>query len=524
VHDDRAPLRQVPAPTPAHHAKSPAKDIAMPALSVIDLAMFLLETDERPFNVGPLAVLSPPKGLRGNFADKLVARMLRRPLGTPFNLRLHTPTLGVPTLEVDAGADAARHVHRMTLDAPGSMAQLGAAVCRIHEVRLDRSRLLWDLYVIDGLEDGKVALYGKVHHGIIDGRTFVEVVSNWFAVSPQDKTVRAMWEGVDRRPRASLARASLTTRVGGALRSMAGTAGSVLGLYRMLARQALATVGLGGDLTLPMIGVPKAFHGHAAADRSFAYCTLPIAEVKAVAKAHAATVNDVLLEVLDASMARLLLERGELPREPLIADMPLALQGASGGNQIAVLQFPLGAPGLAPLARLAAIRKQSGRVKAVLQRESADTVMLYTTVVHGIPALLERLGAKKHGLRVSNVLVSNPFGLPHECYLMGARVELALPMSVVAAGQMLNVTAVTLAGKLQIGFLAMPQVVPHVDRLAAYTVEAFAELQQASVPVAAHAPNPRTSRRGAAAAPVPSAAPKPRRARPTAKRTAAAGA
>ncbi len=478
----------------------------MPALSVIDLAMFLLETDERPFNVGPLAVLSPPKGLRGNFGDKLVARMLRRPLGAPFNYRLHTPALGIPTLEIDATADPSKHVHRMTLDAPGSMEQLSAAVCRIHEVRLDRSRLLWDLYVIDGLEDGKVALYGKVHHGIIDGRGFVEVVSNWFSASPRDKTVRAMWEGVARTPRASLARASLTARVGGALRGMAGTAGSVLGLYRMLARQALATAGLGGDLTLPMIGVPKAFHGHAAADRSFAYCTLPIAEVKAVAKTHAATVNDVLLEVLDAAMARLLLERGELPHEPLIADMPLALQGASGGNQIAVLQFPLGTPGLAPLARLAAIRKQSGRVKEVLKRESADTVMLYTTVVHGIPALLERLGAKKHGLRVSNVLVSNPFGLPQECYLMGARVELALPMSVVAAGQMLNVTAVTLAEKLQIGFLAMPKAVPHVGKLAMYTVEAFAELQQASTRATATVAKPRATRRAAPDAPASSAA------------------
>ncbi len=90
----------------------------------------------------------------------------------------------------------------MTLDAPGSMEQLGAAVCSFHEIRLDRSRLNWDLYVIDGLEDGKVALYDKVHHGIIEGRSFVEVVSHWFAMSPRDKTVRAMWEGVARTPRA----------------------------------------------------------------------------------------------------------------------------------------------------------------------------------------------------------------------------------------------------------------------------------------------------------------------------------
>src|SRR5262249_39741397 len=115
--------------------------------------------------------------------------------------------------------------------------------------------------------------------------------------------------------------------------------------------------------------------------------------------------------------------------------------------------------------------------KDTVREQSADTVMLYTTIVHAVPAFLERLGLKA-APRVSNVLISNPFGLEDERYLMGARVELVLPVSVVAAGQMLNITAVTLAGKLQIGFLAMPQAVPSVPALAAYTVDAFDQLAQ----------------------------------------------
>ena len=451
----------------------------MPALSVIDVAMFVLETDERPFNIGPLVVLDPPPGFRGNFADKLVARMLKRPLGRPFSYRLKTPLVGLPFLEVDDLADPAEHVHRLTLDAPGSMDELCAVVSRIHAVRLDRSRLLWDMYVIDGLEGGRVAIYGKVHHGIIDGRTFVKVISSWLAASPKEKTVRALWEGVPRTPRQSRERASLADRVGRALRRTAGTTASVARLYRMLGKQALTTAGLRSGLSLPMLGVPKAFHGKVHAERSFAFCTVPIAEIKAVGKANGATVNDVLLTVLDIAMARLLRERGELPGKPLVVDMPLALHDAHGGNQIAVLQFPLGAPGLAPLERLAAIRTEAHRVKDVLKRESAETVMLYTTLVHGLPALVERLGAKR-GLAVSNALISNPFGLPEERYLMGARAELVLPVSVVAAGQMLNVTAVTLADKLQFGFLALPKAVPHVEKLAAYTVDAFEELKRAT--------------------------------------------
>lgn len=173
----------------------------MPALSVIDLAMFLLETPERPYNIGPLAIIAPPANFRGNFADKLLERMLKRPVGAPFNYRLGRSAAGIPKLDIDDQADARKHVQRLTLDAPASMDELCATVSKLHEVRIDRSGLLWELYVIDGLEGGKVALYGKVHHAIIDGRTFVQVVSNWFAPSASDKTVRALWEGVPPVPR-----------------------------------------------------------------------------------------------------------------------------------------------------------------------------------------------------------------------------------------------------------------------------------------------------------------------------------
>jgi hypothetical protein len=161
--------------------------------------------------------------------------------------------------------------------------------------------------------------------------------------------------------------------------------------------------------------------------------------------------------------------------------MPLALNDAKGGNQIAVLQFPLGAPQMNVLERLAAIRTQAGRVKDLLKHESANTLMLYTTLVHGVPALLEKMGLRE-SLRVSNVLISNPFGLMEERYLMGGRVELALPMAVVAAGQMLNVTAVTAADKFQIGFLAVAKAVPQFGKLAGYTLDAFEELKQTALP------------------------------------------
>jgi WS/DGAT/MGAT family acyltransferase len=442
--------------------------------------MFILESPDRHFNVGPLVVLDPPARARAGFADRLCARLLERPAGPPFTYRLRTPALGVPSLEDDPDFDLASHVHRVTLKAPGSMQQLFNQVGSLHQKRLDRSHPLWQFYVIDGLEGGKVALFGKVHHGVIDGRTFVQVIANWLALSPGERTVRAMWEGVPQRAHHDAAKATVVKRLLGAVGQATSATTAAVSLYRMLAGQALARVGVasGKQLMLPFTGIPKVLQGRSSAQRSFAYCTLPIDEMKALGKAHGASLNDLLLVTLDLALARYLTELGTRPDKPLVTAMPVALAGAKGGNQIAVLQFPLGGPGKSASGRLDDIRHHTATVKDVVKREAGEMVMLFTALVHGIPGMLDKFGLKG-GVPVSNMVVSNPFGLPEDRYLMGAKVELVLPLSLVNAGQMLNVTAVTLGNQLQIGFLAIPDAVPKVEKLARYTREAFDKLEDA---------------------------------------------
>lgn len=462
----------------------------MPALSAMDLAMFMLETPTRPFNIGPLVLLRPPEGFKGNFADKLHAKLLKRAPGAPFNYRLKLSLTSVPSVEPMANPDISKHVHRLTLKS-ASMDELLEKVCALHETQLDRSGLLWQFYVIDGLADGRVAVYGKAHHGIIDGRGFVKAVTLWFTEDPKDKEVRAMWDGVPRSASGAKERASMLKRLMSTGSQATGLLRSVAGVYGMLAQQGLRSVGLGKGLAFPFLKVPAAFDGALSAKRSYAFCTLPLAEMKSLGKAHGATVNDLLLTALDMAMQQYLGKRGGAQKTPLVADMPVALAaGAKGGNQIAVLQFPLGKAGASAAERLAAIRAETGRLKEALKTRSSDTVMLYTTVVHALPLLVERVSAKA-APRLSNLLVSNPFGFPGQPYLMGAAVELALPVSVVVAGHKLNVTAVTLGERLQLGFLAMPEAVPHIEELARFTEQAFEELKAAlgtRAPVEAPAP------------------------------------
>ena len=463
----------------------------MPTLSAMDLAMFMLESPERPFNIGPLVLLRPPaKSRPGAFADKLRDQLLKRPPGPPFNYRLRMSLLKAPAVEPMTQPDLKRHVHRLTLNG-ASMPQLLDKVCALHEPLLDRSGLLWQFWIIDGLADGAVALYGKVHHGIIDGRTFVKAVTQWLSPDAKDREVRAMWDGVERSGAAERQRSGLVQQLlkGGAMAT--GLLRTGAGMAGLVAEQGLRSAGLGQGLPLPFLKVPGVFEGQLSAQRSFAWCTLPLPEMKALGKAHGATVNDLLLTVLDIAMHRYLAERGRKISEALVADMPVALAaGAKGGNQIAVLQFPLGAGNASVLQRLHKIRAETGQLKASLGKRGSDTVMLYTTLVHALPVLVERAAAKAAPMH-SNLLVSNPFGIDSERWLMGAKVELVLPVSVVAAGHKLNVTAVSLGERLQLGFLAMPAAVSQLERLAQLTEQAFAELRAALAPAAA----PPTSRR-----------------------------
>ncbi len=453
----------------------------MPALSTIDLAMFLLESPQRTLNIGPLVLLRPPAGFKGNFADKLYAKLLKRPPGAPFNYRLNLSLTSLPSVEPMARPDIAAHVHRLTL-AEASIPDLLEKVCTLHETLLDRSGLLWQFYVIDGLADGRVALYGKVHHGIIDGKTFVKAVTQWMSDDPKEKEVRAMWDGVPRPGARDEQRAGLVQRLLSAGGQAADTLRSTAGLYGMLAEQGLRSAGLGDGLPLPYLKVSSDFDGPLSARRSYAFCSLPLGEIKAIGKAQGATVNDLLLTVLDMALHRHLARRRGAPGSPLLADMPVALSGgAKGGNQIAVLQVPMGGAQASPAERLAAIQAETARVKTSLKKRSSGALMLYSTLVHALPLLIERVSTRA-APRIANLMISNPFGFEGQQYLMGAAVELALPLSVLAAGYKLNVTAVTVGDQLQIGFLAMPEAVPHIDKLARGTERAFDEMRAALGP------------------------------------------
>ena len=451
------------------------------SLSLLDLGFFLMETAERAANIGPLAVVKIPERFQtgAEFADWLMSKMKAQPVGEPFDYMYSPPGLRrMPKLEAVA-VDLDDHCFRMTLPAPGNNHQLFDLICDIHVQRLDRSRPPWEFYIIDGLENRRIAIYAKVHHGLIDGRGFVEICTRWFSSDPKSHEVRAFWQGLRPRARGDSGQQASTLGALSLIRKMLGTSLTVAALSRFLFRQALKTVGMAKGTPLPFIGTPEVFVPSPAIKRSFAYCTLPFHEMKDFGKRHHATVNDILLTVLDMAMTRYVKEHGVKRHKPLVVDMPVALGATgSGGNKIAVVQFPLGTQKSPPAERLREICEHTSEVKDQIRSESAAAMAIYAAAIHGVPLVTETLGLK-HPPTLANAMISNPFGFPERIYIGGGEVELALPISILVQGHTLNITAISHDADFQIAYLGIAKHLPDIQKLADYTADAFKYLHAA---------------------------------------------
>jgi WS/DGAT/MGAT family acyltransferase len=451
----------------------------MPSLSAVDQAFFLLETPERPMNVGVLFVLPSSGGSAVRYADRLVARMLECPVGPPFSFRLKPGPLKLYSLEADQRMDASRQVHRHRLRSGEGLDGLLRKVCAIHVRLLPRDEPLWQMHVFTGLPDGRVALYFKTHHGLIDGIGFIRVVSGAVSTSKTAGKPRAIWEGlrtVPRTPSAKRAPAGEAISMEG-LGRFALEAGRTIGdLGSLLLRQAQRGAGRGPGLALPFVSTPGVLRTAPSPNRVMAHCSVPLARVRVIARRGGAKVNDVMLAAIDVALNRYLDERGTPPDRPLVADVPVALADHGGaGNRITILQVPMGQPESTPAARLKEIVRETQAMKHEVRSVSGSSLTLYSILGHSAASTFEALGLATAPL-LANVVVSNPAGLDHRVYFNGAAVELALPVSVVGHQQVLNVTVTTYVDQLHVTLMSQREAIQDLRKLAGYVAAAVERL------------------------------------------------
>lgn len=468
----------------------------MKRLSGLDATFLHLETPEMPMHVGALHLFELPKGFRGRFAERLRKHLAERlPLVPPLRRRLWTMPLNITNpVWVDALPDLERHVVELTLPARrskrsgGDLAALEALVGRLHAKLLDRRRPLWKFHVIEGLAPGpngrrRVAMYTQLHHAAVDGQAAVALANAILDLEPAPRAPEIRASRREKRFRLSLAEmvAGAVTgevqQIAQLIRALPGAAGSLGGAAtRVVSRSEL----LSGRQRAGRLGLaPRmALNAPVTTGRRFAALTLPLPELKALAKAHDATLNDVVLWLVSSALREFFGARGELPRKSLVAAVPVSLRVNRGemgdttaGNQASMTLLSLGTQVADPARRLAHIKAATRSMKRTL----AGVKNLLPTdfpsigiswLTEAASALYRRATESALLPPVANVAVSNVPGPPVPLYLAGAKMLTNYPCSIVTHGLALNITVQSYDQSLDCGLMADAKALPDVRGLA----------------------------------------------------------
>jgi WS/DGAT/MGAT family acyltransferase len=482
----------------------------MRQLSGLDYAFLQLERGNNYMHVAGLGLYDPSTAPGGmvRFKDILrffSARIERFP---HFRRRLVTVPwmLDRPWWVEDADLDVEFHVRHIALPQPGDWRQLCIQVARLHSRPLDRSKPLWEAYVIEGLHNvpgvppGSFALYTKVHHALIDGEAGSELTRALHSLSPDDVEAedgaglsvrvaerepsaieiysRALAGNLQKLP--ELARFSLdaATRIAGLGAGLVGR----LGLDPARLKGALAAVA-SGDLTstLPRLPPVTRFSGPVTAHRVFEAVGVPVAELKEIRrKVGDATINDLFLTIVGGALNRYLGPHGELPAASIVAGVPMTVRGEDKmqeGNRIGMTLMPVHSEIADPLERLAAIRTDAATAKRVSGALGKDLAM---NALEHLPTPLADLVLRNVRLPRLSLIASNVRGPDTPLYMAGARLVAHAPISIVVDGIGLNCTGFSYNGTLCICAISCREMLPDPEVFAASLRDAFTDLAKAA--------------------------------------------
>jgi WS/DGAT/MGAT family acyltransferase len=453
-------------------------------IPMLDLMFFLTESVDNPRHVGSVLIFRRPARGGADIPQRIVDAYRRAAPKPPFNRVPVFRSTGMPQWREVERIDPTHHVLHLALPAPGSDQQLHELIADLHAPMLERHRPGWKMYVIDGLAGGRFAIYHKVHHALVDGESGMAILRRSLADSPRDRRIRST-VGLEHpeRPRPA---------PHGFRDALEREAQKLARRTLMMSRSSIEIVeeALGGLLgytprrrrafTAPQTPMNDPIYNA----RAIAHATLPLAAMKAVARATDATMNDVALCILDAGIQRYLRAMGRVPDHPLVTICPVSLhdpQAKQATTNVSAIWPQLG-PVQAPiLRRLEAIKASTRAEKARLQGLGKDAAYAYAVMAFALSETLTIARPEALGLLPANMLISNVRGPERPLYLGGARLETFFPVSTLIVGVGLNITFMSYGDQIVFGYTANGSALPEVESLARYTVEAFATLERATM-------------------------------------------
>lgn len=453
----------------------------MKHLSGMDALFLHMESAEMPTHVGSLHVLQLPEGYDGDFFEEVKQYLTGRlHLATVFTRKLAFMPfdLSDPVWVEDEQLDLEHHIRHITLSKPGSNRQLQQAVARSHASLLDRSRPLWEVTIIDGLRSGEVALYAKVHHANVDGQAGIELVRSLFDDVPSGRVIPPAQPRL-RRNQYQLGVAELAgAAIGNAGRQYVKLAKMLPDMLRA-GRSMLPVIGDGNlrnwrsldprKLLAPRTPLNVAITNQ----RSFAGRTVPLAEIKDMARQLDVSFNDVVMATVSGALRRYLKASGELPEKPLTAAAPVSLRAPgddTANNQVSMLVVDLATDEADPLQRLQRINASSTQRKAAMNKFRSAIPMDFP--IFAAPWLLSGMAAMYGRSRLANwmpppanLVISNVTGIPAQLYFAGAKVLCYYPVSIPSHGMALNVTVTSYHDRLDYGLIACRRALPDLNDL-----------------------------------------------------------
>ncbi|MCC5581678.1 wax ester/triacylglycerol synthase family O-acyltransferase [Microtetraspora sp. AC03309] len=464
---------------------SPVTGARYSRLSAIDRMMLRVERPAVPQHVAGLCLVEAPPwpAAAGELdMDAIRDRLERRLVRVPELRRVlrRAPLLCGPPLWVDdPGFSIEHHVHAMPVPAPGDETALLETAERLLRDRFDRSRPLWDLWLLTGLENGRVGLLFRVHHALTDGLAAIALVSALLdleagAADPPP----TVW-----RPAPAPSGWALLC---GNARDRLSALGSVLVHPMRTARSLAPTVGFVTRLLPDLNAAPRtSLNAPIGTGRRLGVLRLDLKTAREVAHAHGATVNDLILTIVMGGVRELMLGRGEsVTGLELVVVVPATIRNPAEarelGNAVGALscRLPAGEPDSARRLDLVAAATRDAKATQHLSRQ-------ISTLMYGLLGWLSVLGLPmENHQRSINLQVSNLPGPEVPLYLLGARIEDVMPITALTGNLTLTVAALSYHGRLNLTVIADRRRCPDVDVLIAGMRRSWAEME----PEAHHAP------------------------------------
>ena len=461
----------------------------MKRMSGVDAAFLYGETPAWHMHVSAVMLIDPSATPGGFSVERFKERIAQRLHLVPqFRWRLLEVPLGLdrPGWVDHDDFDIDFHVRRIGVPPPGGPEELGVLIGELVSYKLDRKLPLWEMWVIEGLADGRVAVLAKIHHSIIDGVSGSELATVLFDMEPDPPDPDEPPPELEREP------------VPHALELVARSFGRValapvryVRFTEQTIRQGLRFIGFLRRPSTPPIPfqAPRtSFNAELTPHRRFAYSSVPLDDVRKIKDAFGVKVNDVVLALCGSTLRRYLDKGDELPASPLIAQVPVSLRAAdddSVGTKVGAMFASLATDLDDPVERLMAIHESTQGAKEMQHALAADKIMGLTELTApGLINLAARMytaaGLGQLTRPIMNLIISNVPGPPFPLYTAGAQLEAIYPMGPLLYGTGLNITVFSYTGSIDFGFMVCRELVPDPWSLAEGIGLALDELLEAA--------------------------------------------